>query len=329
MAAHSARLTPLVDAWGGPQGCWPDETHATPVLDMAVHGDGGGAVHFNAAQQQVEALTWIVDVPALEERLAAAVRFHSHIEVVPEPVRARLTVVCEGKASRTRAEFGVDYKVTPYAQQAIAARVNCEKPHGQVARQWFEDRSVLGLLPLGGPQGNSVALVWSVPRERVAGLLAQEPAAFAAALQLASHGELGAMELASERVAWPLQRATASRWVGRTAEGAFALAGDAAHTVHPLAGQGLNMGLADAAELAQVMHERAFWRGPDDERLLRRYARARAAGVVAMGLATDGLQQLFAREDGPLPALRNWGMKGFEYSGWIKRQVARQAMGLR
>ena len=150
----------------------------------------------------------------------------------------------------------------------------------------------------------------------------------AAALGQASHGSLGAVELSAERVAWPLQRAVAARWVGRAAGGAFALAGDAAHTVHPLAGQGLNLGLADAAALARVMHERALWRGPDDERLLRRYARERAAGVLAMGLATDGLQQLFTRDDGPLPALRNWGMKGFDKSGWIKQKVARQAMGL-
>ncbi len=308
---------------------WPAETQATPVLDMEVSSAEGATVHFHASDEKADALTWIVDVPALESTLAEAIRYQPQIEVVAQPVRAALTVVCEGKSSRTRDEFGVDFEVMPYPQHAIATRLNCEKPHGQVARQWFSGGSILAFLPLGGPQGNSVAVVWSVEKERVPELLALEPAAFAAELHTASLGELGALELSSERVAWPLQRAMASRWTGRNAQGAWALAGDAAHNVHPLAGQGLNLGLADVAELTQVLRERAYWRSPGDERLLRQYARARRADTLAMGLATDGLQQVFARQDGVLPALRSWGMKGFDRSGWVKAWVAKQAMGLR
>ena len=105
------------------------------------------------------------------------------------------------------------------------------------------------------------------------------------------------------------------------------LAGDAAHTVHPLAGQGLNLGLADVRELARVLHAREYWRHVGDERLLRRYERARKAQVTAMQMGTDGLQQLFAQDSEPWTWLRNWGMRGFEYSGPIKRWVARQAAG--
>jgi 2-polyprenyl-6-methoxyphenol hydroxylase-like FAD-dependent oxidoreductase len=107
------------------------------------------------------------------------------------------------------------------------------------------------------------------------------------------------------------------------------LAGDAAHNVHPLAGQGLNLGLADVQALAEVLRTRDYWRSVADLRLLRRYERERKAALVAMGLATDGLQQLFARQEAPWQALRNWGMKGFERSGPLKDFVTRRAMGMR
>jgi 2-polyprenyl-6-methoxyphenol hydroxylase-like FAD-dependent oxidoreductase len=124
-------------------------------------------------------------------------------------------------------------------------------------------------------------------------------------------------------MAWPLQRAQADRWCGP----GWVLAGDAAHNVHPLAGQGLNLGLADAQVLAQVLHAREYWRSLGDEKLLRRYERARKADVLAMGWATDGLQQLFAQPAEPWTLLRNWGMRGFDRSGPLKHWVARQAMG--
>ncbi len=130
--------------------CWPPERSATPVLRMAVQGDDGGAVSFDALAQGSPALTWIVDVPALEGQLADAVRFQPQIDLVDVPVDAALTVVCEGKASRTRSEFGVEFNARPYPQTAVATRLTTEKPHEQTAWQWFSKGEILAFLPLDG-----------------------------------------------------------------------------------------------------------------------------------------------------------------------------------
>jgi 2-polyprenyl-6-methoxyphenol hydroxylase-like FAD-dependent oxidoreductase len=302
---------------------WPDEQHATAVAAMEVHGDDGGHVHFSAADEGVDALAWIVDVEPLLARLHEAVRFQPQVELLAEPRPAALTVVCEGRASSTRAEFGVDFNAASYPQRAIAARLECEKPHGGVARQWFDEGNVLALLPMGGAGGNSVSLVWSVQEPRADELLAMPPEEFQARLQSCSAHTLGTLRLASERMAWPLQRAQADRWCGP----GWVLAGDAAHSVHPLAGQGLNLGLADARKLAQVLHEREYWRSVGDQKLLRRYERSRKMDVMAMAWTADGLQRLFAQPTEPWSLLRNLGMRGFDHSGPVKHWVVRQAMG--
>ena len=311
--------------------CWPDGADATPVLKMQVQGDDGGEVVFNATDCGAAALAWIVDVPALEAQLAQAMQFQPQIELLDVAEPATLTVVCEGKTSRSRAEFGVDFEVNPYAQRAIAARLTCEKPHGQTARQWFSNEGILGVLPMGGAvlatQGNSVAIVWSVNEARAQTLLQMSPEDFCRALQVATHDCFGSLALTSERAMWPLQLARTDRWAGTTDGVSWALAGDAAHTVHPLSGQGLNLGLADVAQLADLIAKRDYWRSVADDKLLRRYERSRKADAAALGSATDGLQRLFSRSDGPWAALRNAGMNGFERSGPLKRWVARQAMG--
>ncbi|WP_091572101.1 FAD-dependent monooxygenase [Oryzisolibacter propanilivorax] len=310
---------------------WPDEQHATPVLHMQVAADQDGAVHFDAGAEGDAALAWIVDVPALHARLQDAVRFQPQVELVPAPVPAPLTVICEGRASSTRAELGVEFDVTPYGQTAIATRLACELPHEQVARQWFApDGSILAFLPLDGPQGNSVAVVWSVPHDQAAQWLQADDESFTRQLAQASRGALGGLRVNGPRAAWALQQARARHWCGRMpgdSRGAWVLAGDAAHTVHPLAGQGLNLGLADAELLAQVLRQREGWRPLSDLRLLRRYERAAKAALLPAGLVMDGLQQLFARRESALAALRNWGMNGFERSGPLKHWVAQRAMG--
>lgn len=315
---------------------WPDAAHATAVRQMEVHGDQSGRVSFDAGPPDSEALAWIVDVPALETRLAEAVRFQPQVELVTDPVPAALTVICEGRASRTREELGVEFDVTPYAQHAIATRLHCELPHGQIARQWFLPDGILAFLPLDGAEGNSVAVVWSVSQDQVTQRMALDAEAFAQRLQDASQNTLGALQQIGGRASWPLQQAQARRWCGamplqpaRGAPHAWVLAGDAAHTVHPLAGQGLNLGLADAQALASLVRKRDYWRGVADMRLLRQYERERKAALLPVGLAMDGLQQLFSRSEGPVQALRNWGMQGFQVSGPIKDWVARRAMGSR
>ena len=302
---------------------WPEGDATTPVTGMRVHGDAGGQVHFESAPQGQPALAWIADSGQLMSALGDAIRYQPQVQLLSEAAPAELTVVCEGKASATRAAQGVAYDITRYPQQAIAARLSCELPHGQVARQWFEDGQILALLPTGGEQGRSCALVWSVRQERAAGLAALPAPDFETLITQASHGALGRLTLASERACWPLQRATATRWCGP----GWVLAGDAAHTVHPLAGQGLNLGLADVRELAQVLHAREYWRSIGDERLLRRYERARKGDVAAMQCLTGGLQMLFGQPARPWGLIRNWGMNAFERLGPVKQWAARQAAG--
>ena len=304
--------------------CWPDATHATPVQHMRVWGDDGGFIHFESPTP--EGLTWIVDVPVLETQLAEAVRYQADIALLNAPEPAALTVVCEGRASVTRAELGVNFEVLPYQQHAVAARVRCSTPHRQQALQWFTQGAhgleILALLPLGGAQGDTASLVWSLPPERAKDMRTLSPEAFGIALEHASNGVLGQIELTSERAMWPLQLACADHWTGNFADGsAWALAGDAAHNIHPLAGLGLNLGLADVAELANVLKAREtkdYWRSVGDRYFLRRYERARKANMAPTWAACDGLQRLFAHPDASVQALRNWGMKGFNSWGPAK-----------
>lgn len=307
--------------------CWPTEASATPVQTMQVWGDGGAVVRFDARDQGAEALNWIVDVPVLEAQLAQAVQFQSLIEVVDAPVPAALTVVCEGRASSTREEFGVDFDTIPYDQWALAARVRCELPHAQVARQWFANGEILALLPLEGAQGNLCALVWSVSPQHSQSLQALDASDFCQQLGLACAGALGSLTLEGDRKTWPLQAAQARRWTGRTAQGAWVLAGDAAHNVHPLAGQGLNLGLGDVAELTRQLTQRPYWRTVDDSKLLRAYERARKADYALVGGSGDSLQKLFTLSVPAALELRNLGMRFFEHSGPLKHWIARRAMG--
>ncbi len=318
--------------------CWPDAAFATPVKAMEVVGDNGGLLHFAAAEQGVAALNWMVDVPALETRLAQAVEFQGLIERVDAPRPAPLTVVCEGRASSSRAGWGLEYDQKPYGQHALATRVRTERPHGEVARQWFnregEATEVLALLPLDGPLGSACAVVWSLSPQRAQDLRDMDAPAFEAALHAASHGALGALESAATRQIWPLQFALAQNWSGAmpAAEGppgsAWVLAGDAAHTLHPLAGQGLNLGLGDVGALARALDERAYWRPLSDAKVLRTYERERKTAFALVGNTTDALQRLFDHPNTLVSQARNWGLRGFDRSAGLKHWITRQAMGL-
>ena len=310
---------------------------ATQVLDMHVQGDApGAALDFSAWQQRVSALAWITDAAALETQLGAAVRFAPHISVIeagqPGPsnevgdaadVPAALTALCEGKASASRAALGIAFEHHAYGHQAIAARLTSARAHQGLARQWFRSPDVLALLPFDSPQpDHSYALVWSVPDARAHELLALDAAGFEVQLMLATAAEAGELKLASARAAWPLMRAQAGAWCGP----GWVLLGDAAHVVHPLAGQGLNLGLGDVLALTRVIEQREPWRDLGDEKLLRRYARERAAPTWAMAQLTDGLLNLFAEDAPALRELRNRGMSLVNQLSPLKRWLTARAL---
>jgi 2-polyprenyl-6-methoxyphenol hydroxylase-like FAD-dependent oxidoreductase len=168
-----------------------------------------------------------------------------------------------------------------------------------------------------------MALVWSLPTARAQEILKLDAAAFEAELMKATGGAAGALALASERAAWPLVLARAERVCGD----GWALIGDAAHVVHPLAGQGLNLGLGDVSVLARVIAEREPWRALSDPRLLERYARERAGPVRAMGALTDALLRLFSHPSPWAKELRNRGLGLVEVAAPLKRWLASQAFG--
>jgi 2-polyprenyl-6-methoxyphenol hydroxylase-like FAD-dependent oxidoreductase len=296
----------------------------TAVHEMRVEGDRPGAeLEFSAWQQQVAELAWIVDAAELEAALRAALRFAPHVQMLEADRPAALTLIAEGQAGHRRAQLGVAFERHGYGQAAIAARLESSQPHNGMARQWFRSPDVLALLPIDRPRaGYGFALVWSLPDEEAKALLALPDAGFEDALMQACGNAAGSLQLKSERASWPLAWAHAERTSGP----GWALLGDAAHVVHPLAGQGLNLGLADVAVLARVVAARESWRSLGDAKLLARYARERAGPVRQMGQLTDGLLHLFAS---PWPLARELRCRGLTLVDRLpplKRWLAAQAL---
>jgi 2-polyprenyl-6-methoxyphenol hydroxylase-like FAD-dependent oxidoreductase len=300
----------------------------TAVHDMHIEGDAANSrLDFSAWTQRVSELAWIVDAAVLEQELANAVKFAPHITQVHSEVPATLISLCEGRASASREALGVTFEKNDYGHRAIAARLKCSGGHRHTARQWFRSPDVLALLPFGGSQpapaiDASYGLVWSMPEAQAQDLLSLDDDAFNAALMQATRGDAGELSLASERASWPLMRAQASAWCGP----GWVLLGDAAHVIHPLAGQGLNLGLTDVATLTQTLLEREPWRALGDEKLLRRYARQRAAPTQTMGRVTEGLLHLFAAEQPAVRELRNRGMSLVNQLSPLKHWLTARAL---
>ena len=304
----------------------------TRVQDMRIEGDApGAALDFSAWSLGSTELAWIVDAAELDRALRAAVGFAPHIVLLTDQQAASaaasaapLQLLADGRDSPERKRLGVHMPRQEYGQRAIAARLRSDQAHAGLARQWFRSPDVLALLPLDRPQpGHGLGLVWSLPDARADELMALDDAAFESALMDASGGAAGRLHLVSPRAQWPLALARAQAVCGP----GWVLVGDAAHTVHPLAGQGLNLGLADVAALAQVLAEREPWRALGDVKLLRRYARARLTDTLMMGRVTDGLLHLFASPEPWVKELRNRGLGLVNQVPALKRLLAGRALG--
>lgn len=238
-------------------------------------------------------------------------------------VTAALVVGADGARSAIRGLLGIPVRRVSYAQKAIVAPIRTEIPHGEVARQWFLCGGPLAFLPLADGR---CAIVWSLPGAEAQARLALDEAAFCKILTHESQGALGEVLAVGERGAFPLHRLHAAHYCTERA----ALIGDAAHVIHPLAGQGVNQGFRDAAVLARaVIEAKRGGRDIGGRLVLRRYERARRGDNLLMEWSMEGLHQLFTRERLSWVRLRSLGLGLTDRVGLAKRFFMRRAVGSR
>jgi 2-octaprenylphenol hydroxylase len=320
-------------------GAWQrlDPSRIASVQAMAiwheqVPPDGPDTLRFDAAESNAPELGVIVENLALQAALQAACRDAGIIAIEDRlaavdvavdgvrvslrsagaPLRAELLVGADGAASSVRNLLGMPAGTRDYGQRAIVATVNVSRPHCGTAFQRFLCTGPLALLPLPGMQ---CSIVWSATEDLAGGLLELPPEQFSVRLTEASAGVLGTLELAGERGAFPLRRLSAARYVAPRA----ALVGDAAHVIHPLAGQGVNQGFEDAAALAAALAERPARESVGAAAALRRYQRERRAGNALVGGVVDGLDALFTASPAPVSWAARTGMALVARSAAMRR----------
>lgn len=336
-----------IGAWAGMRA-----QRASPVAAMRVwEGDGvlnkeavPATINFDSADIGEACLAWIIEnrvvVAALAERLQQCANITllssaqvSTLQVEEETVVVRLAdgrtlsasllVGADGAESCVRREARIDWIRHDLAQSAIVATVHTEVPHAATARQHFLATGPLAFLPLAEP--HSVSIVWSADSARAGELMALDDSAFNAELQAASDDSLGALRLASRRIAIPLALGFARDYTAHR----IALIGDAAHTVHPLAGQGVNLGILDAAALAGILLAvSGAKRDPGAHARLRRYERARKGADLEMQALTGGLRYLFGSNLPGVQRLRDAGLRLTERLPVLKNFFMRRASGL-
>jgi 2-polyprenylphenol 6-hydroxylase len=310
------------------------------IETMRVFGDAGASLEFSAYELGERALAWIVEERALRAALLPAIhvpgldyvtgaRFASLAWSVQEGTltlddgrrfSANLVVGADGVHSWVRRAAGIAAEPRSYGQQGVVANFECELAHHGCARQWFrDDGSVLAWLPL---PGRRISIVWSAPDALAAELLALPPDAFALRVADAGGSALGALSLITPPAAFPL----ASLRLRTSVAHRMALVGDAAHGVHPLAGQGVNLGFGDAQALADVLAERGPVADVGAPILLERFARRRAEPVLAMHAVTDGLVRLFGPRKPWLRRVRNAGLSAVDRLSIVKRMLAQPAL---
>lgn len=323
-------------------GLWPTPALSEqPVQRMRIW-DGSAALTFSAAELEVPALAYIVAGEALHAMLASVARTEAvcvgadSAEIAEigllgggvelrlasgESIRARVLLLCDGASSPLSRQLGVAALERDYAAQALLLEVRGERPHQATAFQRFLPGGPLALLPLA--HGAS-QVVWTLPEVEARRILRFSAPERLAAIEAASEGCLGALREATEPLALPLRMRLAERYAGDR----FVLLGDAAHRVHPLAGQGANLGLLDLAWLLAAL-QWARRRGLDlgSPAVLERYARPRRSDATLAGLFFDGVERLFSTS-------RPWVVGGRRLGMWIadrwlplKRFFAQQAMG--
>jgi ubiquinone biosynthesis UbiH/UbiF/VisC/COQ6 family hydroxylase len=309
-----------------------------------------GRVELSAWQGGTEALAWIVEAGEIERALRQAVQMFGiswtvdsftglerHADGPPIALHTRhhgaqrcyLAVGADGAQSPLREAAGLPMTRSEYDAIGLVVHLGCELPHQGRARQWFTPDGVLALLPMPDAAGEpQVSMVWSMRRAQAEALLAATPdeqhAELLERLSIATGAALGTMCIRSQLLGFPLALQTCPQIVGP----GVALVGDAAHLVHPLAGQGLNLGLGDARTLAETVAARESFRTPHDVRVLRRYQRARAEALLAMRVTTDGLYRLFETQAAPIAWLRNTGMNVVNSLPFLKRLLINGASGM-
>lgn len=326
-----------------------DHRRMAPVYDMRIWPDTRAAapeLHFGAYESCVDALAWIIEGRNLGAALDRALGFagvdliDGHVAGIdlsdPSKVRlalsdgraleARLIVAADGARSPVRSLLGIPVEEREYPQTAIVANFDTSLSHRDCAYQWFGPNGILAMLPL---PGNRCSIVWSAPKERVPDLLALTQEAFAHEVSALSSGMLGELTVITPPQRFPLRMIRVERLIAPRA----VLVGDAAHAVHPLSGQGMNLGFGDVAALLETVERREPFRDLGDRLLLRRYERARREPVATMRRTTDGLQRLFDPDSvpglpaalRPLAAFRETGWRLVQHSPWLKRRLIAHA----
>lgn len=324
-------------------GIWQtlDAQRMTRVEAMAIFGDDGQSrLDFNAYEAGLGQLAYILENRLLQAALWRALEAAQHVHLFcpascsalaieadaarlsledGSEIHAKLIVAADGAHSWVRQQAGIKTHDKDYRQLGVVANFATTLPHQGTAFQWFQPEGVLAYLPL---PGNRISIVWSLRQDLAQSLLQLAPDDLCARVAQAGQQRLGALALLTPAAAFPLHLIEPDALM----QSRIALVGDAAHQVHPLAGQGVNLGFADAKALAGVLAERGP-RDCGDVYLLRRFARARREDILAMQLVTDGLQNLFNKPRPMLGWVRNVGLAATNRLTWLKQQLLKQALG--
>lgn len=322
-------------------GVWQelDQQRIQPVYGMAIAGDSGAQLNFDAYREGLPELAWIMESSRIARGLWAALQKQPNLTIHAAGttqlswsataghlvlddgavLTAQLLVGADGQQSWVREQAGVASRREPYQQFGVVANFVAQQAHRGIARQWFRDDGVLAWLPL--PEQH-ISMVWSTDATHAQALLAADALDLADEVAQAGGAKPGALRQIGAAAAFALSLNKVESLVGPR----LALVGDAAHGVHPLAGQGVNLGLRDAQSLAQVLIARGA-ANCGELALLRRYERARKGDIAMLQSVTDGLHHLFRNRQPWVAKLRNVGMDMANHVSPLKSLLIRQALG--